>query len=54
MDFMDYVYIALAVVACLMALPWVVGLVILIVGVILNVFASMGASIRKAFTDKPH
>lgn len=53
MDFMDYVYIALAVVACLFALPWVMGLVVFIVGSILTAFASIGAAIRKAFTGKP-
>lgn len=54
MDFMDYVYIALAVVACLFALPWVIGLVVFVVGGILTAFASIGAAIRKAFTGEPH
>lgn len=54
MDLMDYVYIALAVVACLFALPWVIGLVVFVVGGILTAFASMGAAIRKAFTGEPH
>lgn len=54
MDFMDYVYIALAVVACLFALPMVIALVMFVVGIILNIFTSMGAAIRRAFTGEPH
>ncbi|MHC6648107.1 hypothetical protein ACYTPF_16135 [Alteromonas sp. HB246098] len=54
MGFMDYVYIALAVVACLVALPWVIGLVMFIVGIILNIFMSIGEAFRGNDTNKPH